>query len=44
MLENSFFWDFNIHDDSVEKSKFIRFIQEKNREIQSQQQQRSGNN
>jgi hypothetical protein len=44
MLENSFFWDFNSLDDSVQKSKFITFIQEKNREIQSQQQQRSGNN
>jgi hypothetical protein len=41
MLENSFYWDFNNRDDAVLKSRFITFIQEKNREIQSQQ--RSGN-
>jgi hypothetical protein len=43
MLENSFYWDFNNPDDPVQKSNFISFIQEKNREIQSQQQQRSNN-
>jgi len=43
MLENSFYWDFNNPDDPVQKSTFISFIQEKNREIQSQQQQRSNN-
>ncbi|CAF3255732.1 unnamed protein product, partial [Rotaria sp. Silwood2] len=37
MLENSFYSDFNHGDDSVKKSNFIAFIQEKNREIQSQQ-------
>ncbi|CAF3536035.1 unnamed protein product [Rotaria sordida] len=37
MLENSFYWDFNNRDDSVQKSVFISFIQEKNHEIQSQQ-------
>ncbi|CAF2931903.1 unnamed protein product [Rotaria sp. Silwood2] len=37
MLENSFYWDFNNRDDSVQKSTFISFIQEKNHEIQSQQ-------
>ena len=41
MLENSFYWDFKNRDDAVLKSRFITFIQEKNREIQSQQ--RSGN-
>ena len=37
MLENSFYWDFNNTDGSVQKSNFITFIQEKNREIQSHQ-------
>jgi hypothetical protein len=37
MLENSFYWDFNNRDDPVQKSNFIRFIQEKNRETQSHQ-------
>ncbi|CAF4177057.1 unnamed protein product, partial [Rotaria sordida] len=38
MLENSFYWYFNHRDDSVKKSNFIAFIQEKKkREIQSQQ-------
>jgi hypothetical protein len=44
MLEHSFYWDFNSRDDSVQKSNFISFIQEKNREIQSHQQRPSGNN
>lgn len=48
MLENSFYWDFENRDDSVQKSDFISFIQRKNRETQShhpqqQQQQRSSN-
>ncbi len=44
MLENSFYWDFDNRDDSVQKSHFITFIQEKNRDTQQQQQQqRSGN-
>jgi hypothetical protein len=37
MLEHSFYWDFNPSVDPVQKSHFISFIQEKNREIQSQQ-------
>jgi hypothetical protein len=37
MLENSFYWDFNNSDGSVQKSNFITFIQEKNREIHSHQ-------
>ncbi|CAF4695389.1 unnamed protein product [Rotaria sp. Silwood1] len=47
MLENSFYWDFNSRDDSVQKSTFISFIQEKNHNIQSQQRvthQRTANN
>ena len=38
MLEHSFYWDFNNLDDPVLRSTFLAFIQEKNREIQSQQQ------
>ncbi|CAF0750530.1 unnamed protein product [Adineta steineri] len=37
MLENSFYWDFNSRDDSVQKSNFISFIHGKNHELQSQQ-------
>jgi hypothetical protein len=37
MLENSFYWDFKNLEDPTQKSNFITFIQEKNREIHSQQ-------
>ncbi len=44
MLENSFYWDFNNRDDSVQKSNFISFIQGKNRDMQSQQKQQRNSN
>lgn len=37
MLENSFYWDFNDPVDSVTKSSFLQFIQEKNADVHSHQ-------
>lgn len=37
MLENSFYWNFDNHEDTVLKSNFIAFIQEKNHESHSHQ-------